>query len=320
MVEGDLAAVTSSVDPGCLQALDRTTAIGYLSAHQRVIETVLRDYPVLPVKFGLTLPDEGALRGLLRQGHHLLQTTLAAYAGQQQREVLVLWDLQKTFQEIAAEGPIAALRAQIIGRPDEETTAERIALGQQVHAELQRRRDAISAQVIARLGVVAADLIIQPTMNDSMVANVALLIDDARQGDLDEALDELDAHFASQLQIRCVGPLPAYSFATLEVRALPFVAVDAARRQLGLAEELRSGEIKQAYRQLAARVHPDLNPSADASAEMEALSAAYQLLSAVAKAQADAEESADWPCHLDRESVERTLLLNLARQAGVNEA
>jgi hypothetical protein len=148
-----------------------------------------------------------------------------------------------------------------------------------------------------------------------MVTNVALLLDATRQNDLDERLETLDALFNGRLQIRCVGPLPPYSFATLEIQTLPFEAVDAARQLLGLAEDVNTAEIKRAYRQLAAQAHPDLNPSAAHAAEhMEALTAAYQLLSTLAKAQAPTDEGHDWPCHLDQAAVAQTMLLTVVRQ------
>ncbi len=316
VVEGDLAVVTSSVNPDSLHGLERSTAVRYLSAHQRVLETVLRDYPVLPVKFGTALPDEDVLRTLLHQGHELLHTTLTTYVGKQQSEVVVLWDLKQVFQDISAEEPIATLRRQIAGQAPDETVNERIALGQLVHATLQRRRGEISTQVIAQLRDLADDLIVNPTMDDSMVVNVALLLDTARQDALDERMEVLDAQFGGQLQIRCVGPLPPYSFATLEVTAMPFDAVDAARQQLGLAEDVSVAAIKRAYRQQAAQTHPDHNPSAaHAASRMETLTAAYQLLSTLAKAQAPATTNeGDWPCHLSRAAVERTLLLAVVRQ------
>jgi len=322
VVEGDLAVVTSGVDRDSLHELDRGTAVRYLSAHQRVLETVVRDYPVLPVKFGTTLPDEETLRVLLRQGHTLLNTTLNTYAGKQQHEVVVLWDLKQVFQDIAAEEPISALRTQITQGTAEATANERITLGQMVHAALQRRSTQISEQVVARLRDLADDLIINPKMDDSMVVNVALLLDDTRQGDLDERLEELDTFFGGQLQIRCVGPLPPYSFATLEVQVLPFEVVDAARQQLGLATTTSTSEIKHVYRQRAAQAHPDLNPRADTAAVMEALSASYRLISTIAKAQSPVEgdESSDCACHLDRAAVERTLLLRVVRHEGAQQA
>jgi hypothetical protein len=321
VVEGDLAIVTSGVEHNSIQGLERATAIRFLSAHQRVLETVMRDYPVLPVKFGTTLPDEASLHTLLRQGDHLLRTTLSAYSGKQQREVVVLWDLKRVFQEISAEEPIVALRNQIAGRSPDETVSERVTLGQMVHAALQGRRGQIGAQVIAQLRDLADDVIVNLTMDDSMVVNVALLLNEMRQSDLDERLETLDALFDGQLQIRCVGPLPPYSFATLDVKTLSFDAVDTARQQLGLAEQVSATAIRRAYRQLATQAHPDHNPSADHAGEhMEALTAAYQLLSTLAKAQAPAAEddSNDWPCQLDRATVESTLLLSVVRQEGTN--
>jgi hypothetical protein len=232
--------------------------------------------------------------------------------------VVVLWDLAQVFPEIAAEEPIASLRAQIAGRAPDETVSERVALGQMVHSALQRRRAQICAQVTEHLRGLSEDLIINPTMDESMVANVALLIDASRQGDLDAGLDVLDAQFGGQLQFRCVGPLPPYSFATLEVQTLPFDLVDAARQELGLGHETCLSEIKRAYRQRATQAHPDRNPDpAHAAAQMDALTGAYQLLSTLAKAQApagEAERSDGRMCQLDRESVEQTLLVAIVRQ------
>lgn len=319
IVEGDLAIVTSSVDRESLQNLDRASAVRYLSAHQRVLETVMRDYLVLPVKFGTTLPNQDALRMLLRQGNQLLHTTLNTYAGKQQTEVIVLWNLQHVFQEIAAEEQITALRAQIGGRAPDETVNERIALGQMVHAALQERRTQISEQVLGQLRDLADDIIINPTMDDSMVVNVALLIDEEHQSDLDKRLDILDTLFEGKLQIRCVGPLPPYSFATLNAQMLPFEAIDMARQQLGLDERVSAIAIKRAYRQQATEIHPDHNPSSEhAIAQMETLTNAYQLLSALAKAQAPKtdEEALDWTCQLDRAAVERTILLSVVRHDG----
>jgi hypothetical protein len=320
VVVGDLAVVTSGVDRDSLQGLERATAMRFLSAHQRVLEMVMHDYPVLPVKFGTLLPDECMLQNLIRQGDQLLHTTLSTFAGKQQSEIVVLWDLQKVFQEISAEAPIATLRNQIAGRAPDETVSERVALGQLVHATLQHRRGQISEQVIAQLRDLADDVIINPSMDDSMVVNVALLLDESRQNELDERMEAIDAQFAGQFQIRCVGPLPPYSFATLEVKALPFEAVDAARQQLGLGEDVSASAIKRAYRQMATQAHPDRNSNVEHSVlHMEALTAAYHLLNALAKAQAPAAcEESDWPCFLSRAAVERTLLLNVVRQESAN--
>lgn len=315
VAEGDLAVVTSGVTPGCLQGLSRAEAVRYLGAHQRVLETVQRDFPILPVKFGTTLPDEPRLRALLRQGGDLFRATLAEYAGKEQHEVVVLWDVAQVFQAISADEQILALKQQIAALPPEESKQGRVLLGQVVHQALQERRAVIAQKVLAALDSLATDCIANPLMDDSMVCNVALLINSAQSVELDDRLNALDAHFGGKLQIRCVGPLPPYSFATLEVQRPEAKDVAAARIRLGLAETSSFAEVKGAYRRLAARVHPDHNPGDVAAvAEMEALTESYKLLTAVAQAQAPKDLAGDWTCRFDREAVEDTLLLALRRQ------
>lgn len=314
---GDMAVVASDVAYEGLHGLARSEALRHLNDHQRVLEAVQQEYTVLPIKFGTILPDEARVRTLLYRGDALISAALAAYAGKRQFEVVVLWDMAQVFQQIAADERIAAIKAQIAGRAPEETVAERLLIGKLVHAELQRRRAEVCAHVTGHLRGLAEDVIVNPLMDDSMVANVALLLDDAGRDALDERLDALDAQYGGRLQIRCVGPLPPHSFATLEVHLPPFEAVDAARQRLGLAEEVSYSAVKRAYRQLAAQAHPDHNQGdAEASAAMDALTGAYRLLTAVSLAQVPASSAAagDWICHFDRAAVEETMLLAIARQ------
>ena len=121
ILHGQIAAVVGVSPLADYRGLQRNEAVRYLVAHQRVLETVMRDYPVLPVKFGTVLPDEGRVRHLLEQGEPLSRTALAKLAGQVQMEVVVLWNLPEVFQQIGQEEPIALLKAQIASHPPEET-------------------------------------------------------------------------------------------------------------------------------------------------------------------------------------------------------
>jgi len=84
-------------------------------------------------------------------------------------------------------------------------------------------------------------------------------VDDPRRTRLEARLDELDAAFYGRLDFRCVGPLPPYSFATVETLVPTFGAVDGARKRLGLGRQATALEIKQAFRQRARVEHPDCN-------------------------------------------------------------
>lgn len=319
-----LAAVVSRAACADYNGITRQEAVTRLVAHQRVIETVMRDFPILPVKFGTVMPDEARVHHLLAQGENLFCAALQRFTGQLQVEVVVLWNLPEVFQSITLEEPIARRKAQLAGRPLEETVAERVALGQTVQASLERRRAALQNELLPPLREVAQDGVLNPLMDDSMIANVALLVDEASRAALDQRLEMLDKHFGGRFHFRCVGPLPPYSFVTVEARAPSFEAMDEARRRLGLGETVAPEEIKRAYHRLASEQHPDRNlGDAEAEARMTALTQAYRLLTAYAESQMLALErpipnnAAHWHpgrCDFSREAVEGTLLIALRRQ------
>jgi hypothetical protein len=118
-----------------------------------------------------------------------------------------------------------------------------------------------------------------------MVANLALLINRPSKEILDRQLEALDQEFNGQLLFRCVGPLPPYSFATVDVQVPSFETVDKARRTLGLEDLVVANDIKQAYYQLATRLHPDRNrDDPEAPTRMAELAEAHQFLTAYAEA------------------------------------
>lgn len=312
-----LAAVVSPSPLTDYRGLQRNEAAHYLVAHQRIVEALMQDGSILPVKFGTVLPDEDSVRHFLAQGESLFQTILERFAQQVQLEVIVLWNLREVFQEIGQMEPIAQFKARLAARPPEETQGERIAIGQLVKALLDKRRDALRDCLLPPLREVALDLIVNPLMDDSMVANVALLLDEAGQKALEQRLEGLDQTFEGRLTLRCVGPLPPYSFATVEVRKPSFEIVDQARCYLGLAETVNPAEIKAAYYRLAGRLHPDTNrEDPEAETRMAELTQAYKLLAAYAESQALKVKNGRPParCHFDRRTVEQSMLITVQRQ------
>jgi hypothetical protein len=313
----DIAAVVSASPLADYRGLKRDQAARYLVAHQRVVEAVMQAFPILPAKFGTVLPDEDSVHRLLVQGETLFRSTLAEFTDRVQVEVVVLWDILQVFQEIGQEPHIAQLKAQAAGRPSDETLIERVAIGQMVQASLEQRRASVRDYLIYSLGKPSLDVVVNPPMDDSMVINVALLVDQARQDALDHRLKLLDEEFEGQFTFRCIGPLPPYSFATVEVEVPSFEAIDEARRRLGLEETTAPGKIRWTYRRLAGQLHPDHNPDdPQAEARMTELTHAYDLLTAYAEnvQRSGGAEGRQSEIRFSREAVERTLLITIRRQ------
>lgn len=311
-----LAAVVSASPRADYHGLPRDEAVRYLLTHQRVVERVMETTPLLPVKFGTVLPDEAHVRAFLERGESLFRANLDKFTGLQQLEIVVLWNLEEIFPAIGAEAPIARLKAELAGRPAEETKAERVRVGQLVQASLERRLLALRARLLPALREGARDLVVNPVLHESVVANVALLVDAAQREALERRLEQLDRDFGGRLYFRCVGPLPPYSFATVEAQVPSFAAVEAARRSLGLGEAVTATEIKRGYRRVARQAHPDVNRGQpEAEAQMAELTRAYDFLSNYADSQGqEADKAQQVVCRLDRPSVERTVLVAVRRQ------
>jgi hypothetical protein len=312
----DMAAVVSASPLADYRGLNRKEAAVYLVAHQRVVETVMRSSPLLPVKFGTVLPRQADVCHLLAQGEALFRTALGRFAGLTQMEVVVLWNLRDIFEEIGQQEPIVRLKAQVASRPPEETVSERVIIGQVVHALLEQRRAALCDHLLTALRELALDIVVNPPMDDSMVVNVALLVNHEGHKALDQRLELLDQEHGGRLLFRCVGPLPLYSFATVEVQTLSFQEVDGARRQLGLGVMATPGDIKQAYHQMAIQLHPDHSPNdPKAESRMAELAQAYHLLTDYTEGQGRGiADPGQATCRFDRQAVEGTLRIAVRRQ------
>ena len=121
---------------------------------------------------------------------------------------------------------------------------------------IERHREDRRSRIVAAVRSVAADVVENALMDERMIANLALLMAKDAGDALDRRLAVLDKEFGERLHFRCVGPLPPYSFATVEVSLPSFDAVDRARHALSLGESAGLADIKSAYRRQIGRSTP----------------------------------------------------------------
>jgi hypothetical protein len=313
-----IGAVIGASPPIDFRALSREDAVRYLLSHQRVVEAVMRLTPALPVKFGTTLPDEAAVARLLERGAPVMAARLAEFARHVQVELIVTWNMEEVLRETAAEEDVACLKSKAETQPSAATTAMRIELGKLVKASIERRRASCRERILGALRPIATDLAENALMDDRMVANLALLLPESAGEALDQRLNELDREFGERLNFRCVGPLPPYSFATVEVSTPSFDVIDGARRALSLGDSANLADIKEAYYRLIRHHHPDRAPVQLASEGVSArLTDAYRTLTRYAASllsTAGESARAEPECRFDRVAVEDAILVAVRRQ------
>ena len=278
VTHGGIAMIASPAERIDFFRLTPEKTLQYLAKHQRVLEHVMTGSAVIPLKFGMFAADDRQILGILRSGLGIFTRALEKYAGKFELDLVARWaDLKTVLSEIGAEPAVVTMKAEVSAH-GEPTTEQRLQVGQLVGKLLHERRDRIAAGLVDALRTEWPDLVVNPTMDDGMIVNVAVLIGRDEERRFDRLIDRLNRDHENRLDFRCVGPLPPYSFATAEVLAVDTEELNAARQLLGLGESPRPAEIKAAYRRALQKVHPDRNPGADAAERMKELVAAHELL------------------------------------------
>jgi hypothetical protein len=285
----DLSCVVSDYFGEELSSMSKEEVVRFLLAHQVVVERVMKGCTVLPVKFGTVLTTSDEARSLLSQGYSQFVDALAWIQDKVEIEVAATWDMKQILQEISTE-PEIFLASKAIAGKGAQTHQEQIGLGRMVKASMDKRRSGYRERMINFLMSVAVDVQPNALVSDEMVMNVAFLVEKANQEEFDSCVKQLDDFFHNQINFRVIGPLPPYTFATVEVTRPSLEKIEEARQLLHLGEAFSEMGVRKAYRHLAAQSHPDYSPGDETTkAQFAKLHQASELLIAYCRGQGESD-------------------------------
>jgi hypothetical protein len=203
---GDVAALVSDGP----ERATRELVLG----HGKVLDAALESSPVVPLRFGMVLTDEDAVRDEILEAHQdELRQLLERFEGRVQMTLKVYYHEDAVMADIlTADQQLASLRAQIQGRPEDETYKQRVALGEKLNAAVEKRRQVDGKQILDGLGSLAEGVSLEPPEDELMVAHAAFLLRRDRMDEFDATLEELAAERADLMRFRLLGPMPAYNF------------------------------------------------------------------------------------------------------------
>ncbi len=217
----DLACVVSdSLD------IKYATTRANMMAHEMVIEQVMKEYTVLPVRFG-TVAGNGSNSLVDDIQHKLLESRfneLLSLHGEMDNRVelglKVLWrDEKAIYQEIVAEdGELRKLRDSIEGRSLEATHFTRIRLGEMVKRALDQKREKEAKMLLARLSPLADRVRENKIIMERMVLNAAFLVNKDRERECDEVVRGLDEELGERMMFKYTGPNPPFNFCEVVVK------------------------------------------------------------------------------------------------------
>jgi hypothetical protein len=206
---GDLAALVSEVEiTGPLGTPED------LQAHQELLDSTAAGAPVLPLRFGAVLTSEDAVVSeLLEANHDEFVAALEELEGRLEYQVKGRYDEQAILEEILSEDEEAArLRDEIRGSDENATRDARIRLGEIINNAVAAKRDEDTSQLLdAMEGHCVASLVRDPT-HELDAVNVAFLVEEDQEDDLDQVVDDLGRHWEGRVDLRVLGPMAPYDF------------------------------------------------------------------------------------------------------------
>lgn len=185
-----------------------------LLAYGRVLDTLVVDGPVAPVRFGSVMEDEDAVvELLLAPDGPWFRELLADLAGRVQFNLRATYHEEVVLAEVVGEDPeVAYLHELTRELPPEAAYGERVRLGELVARALESKRgwDAETLMESVTPHVVAEE--VRAGSGVDHVLNVALLVDQEHQADFEQALESLAEAVHERIRLRLVGPVAPYDF------------------------------------------------------------------------------------------------------------
>ena len=193
-----------------------------MMAHERVLERVMKEFTLLPVRFGTVTDSTSPLEDiekLLSTRFEEFNRLLNDMEGKVELGLKAFWrDEKAVFEEIVAENAdIRRLRKSLSGKPPEAIRYEGIRLGRMVKEVLDRKRSQEAARILLLLQPIAQRVRENDTLVDRAIVNAAFLVDRKREQDFDQAIRRLDEKLGNRVAFKYVGPVPPYNFVNIVV-------------------------------------------------------------------------------------------------------
>ncbi len=190
-----------------------------MMAHTLVLEEVMEEFDLLPVRFGTVAPDAEAVdKRLLGPRYDEFTQLLGQMEGRIELGLKAFWYEGAVFDEVVRENEtIRKMRDALEGRSLEETYYERIRVGEAVEKALNEKRARDEEMILSRIRPHVHKTRTNKIMSERMVLNAAFLVERAQEPAVDAAVRKLDEDFAHRLMFKYVGPVAPYNFVNIVV-------------------------------------------------------------------------------------------------------
>ncbi len=212
----DVAAIVSS-SPIVKYPVTRENSL----AHARVLEKVMGEYTVLPVRF-CTIADgeETIIEKVMKTRHQEFMNLLREMEGKIELGVRARWaDLDAIFAEVVAENKdIKAIKEALLNeRNEQKKYAGRIKIGRLVQKALEEKKKREATELLEALRPLSLGCKENTVYGDMNLVNAAFLVSQEQEREFDHKMQELETVYGERKKLKYIGPVAPYNFVEVVV-------------------------------------------------------------------------------------------------------
>ncbi|GLV59278.1 hypothetical protein KDH_61050 [Dictyobacter sp. S3.2.2.5] len=191
-------------------------------AHTQVLETVAKDYTVLPVRF-CTIAENGEMivDKLLKTRYQEFIQLSGKMKGKIELGVRARWkNMDVIFAELVEENePIKKLKEASLQEKDKQKKyANSIKVGEMVQKELEQKRIRETRSLLEAIRPLSLDHRESRLYGDMNLLNATFLVDKAKEKEFDQRIDELQTELQDRIVVIYTTSTVPYSFVEVVVK------------------------------------------------------------------------------------------------------
>jgi len=197
-----------------------------LICHQKVLEELMEDYTVLPVRFDTiavskngVYAEERIKEEILEERYNEFKDLLSKMDDKVELGIKASWiDMQMIFQEIVEENrDIKKLRNNLLSKSIDRPYGKKATLGEMVIHALEGKKSKEERDILNVFKDNYADKRSNKVFGDKMITNLTFLVEKPKVEEFDRLVEKLTATYDGRIKFKYVGPVPPINFIELVI-------------------------------------------------------------------------------------------------------
>lgn len=186
--------------------------------HEKAIEEVMKEHTVLPVRFCTIAENEEKIKRILEKEHSKFKGLLDTMKGKKELGLKALFKEDVIYKDILERyEDIKVFKEKVAALPPDKTYYQRAELGKMVEQALEREKERYKKEILANLEPLAEDIKINNSYWEMMILNAAFLVNEDREAEFDQKVNELDVRCGERVKFKYVGTVPPFNFVNLAI-------------------------------------------------------------------------------------------------------